>query len=101
MLLTFLTTGVPLLAGMLLVSFLAWRGNTVALVALVFLTVVWLRVDKHFEGPHVVRFNQDHGLVLSDLVGLLILVGAGLAWLSARRTVRRTPDEPEQSVVGS
>ena len=101
MLLFFLTTGVPLLVAMLLVGCLAWQGNTLAMSALVFLTFVWLRVDKHFEGPHVFRINQDHGLVISDLVGLLILLGAALAWLSARRNKRRTPDQPEQSVVGS
>ncbi len=96
----FLTTGLPLLAGMLLVSSLAWRGSTVALVAVVFLTFVWLRVDKRFEGPHVIRINQDHGLVMSDLVGLLILVGASLAWSYTRR--RRRPEHhiPEESVVG-
>ncbi len=86
---------------MLLVSSLAWRGNTVALSALVFLTFVWLRVDKRFEGPHVIRINQDHGLVLSDLVGLLILASAAGAWWYTRRRSRRTPEDvPERAVAG-
>ncbi len=101
MLQTFLTTGVPLLAGMLLVASLARRGDTMAMVAMLFLTFVWLRVDKRFEGPHVIRFNQDHGLVLSDLVGLLILFGAAGTWWYARRRGRRSgQDVSEESVVG-
>jgi hypothetical protein len=62
----------------------AWRGDRSAAFALALEGVVWLLADKWFEGPLLVRFADDHGLVLADLVGLAALFGAAVCMLRAR-----------------
>jgi hypothetical protein len=78
--------GLPLLSAMLLVGYRAWRGDSIAMFAVLLLTAVWLRVDKRFEGPLVFEVSRNHGLVVGDLGGLLVLTAAGVGWLRSRGT---------------
>jgi hypothetical protein len=79
--------GVPLFVLMLGTAVPAWLGDRSAAVALAVEGVMWLIVDKWFEGPTLVRVSENHGLVLADLVGLAALFGAAVCLLRAR-----TPD---------
>jgi hypothetical protein len=52
--------------------------------------VLWLIVDKSFEGPVLVTFTSGedgHGLVLADLVVVLFAAAGVLGWRRARRPV--------------
>lgn len=62
----------------------AWAGSRAAAIALVLEAAVWLRVDVAFEGPHVLRVTERHGLVLADLVALAAFAAAVLAWRRRR-----------------
>ncbi len=79
------------LGGCLFVAVLGcWRGDLRALVALGSLCVLWLIVDKSFEGPVLVAFTSGedgHGLVLADLVAVLSAAAGVLGWRRARRLV--------------
>jgi hypothetical protein len=76
--------GLPMLTAMILIGYRAWRGDSVAMIAVLLLTAVWLRVDKRFEGPLLLDVSRNHGLVLGDVVGLLVLTVAGVGWLRTR-----------------
>jgi hypothetical protein len=81
---------------MILVAFRAWRGDSLAMIALLLLTAVWLRVDKRFEGPLVLEVSRNHGLVVGDLVGLLVLTAGGVGWFRTR-----LPRQLDKAGVGS
>lgn len=80
-----LAVAIPLLGAMMLLLRACWRGDAWTLLALALLCVVWLGVDKAFEGPRLLVFSRDHGLVLSDLVALVIGMGGLFGWLRRRR----------------
>ena len=73
-------TGIFLAAAMLLTFVAAWTGSRPAAAALVCEAVVWLEVSSVFEGPTIVRFNDDHGFVTADLVTVAAIFLAFLAW---------------------
>jgi len=75
----------PLLVALAITTVRSAAGDAVMLVAALCLAVVWLRVDSLFEGPVLVRFSEDHGLVVADLFGLAVAVAAGAGWLLAHR----------------
>jgi hypothetical protein len=66
----------------------AFRSRLDAIV-LAFLSVLWMLVNKGFEGPVIWTVDRRHGLTLSDFVGLIGLAIAGIAFLRARS--RRSP----------
>jgi len=74
--------GVSLFIIMVGTAIPAWRGDRSAAALLVLESVVWLYVDKLYEGPKLIRFGHHHGLVLADLVAFAAL---GLAALCVRR----------------
>ena len=79
-------------AAMIVCGWRAWLGERWSTAVLVLLAVVWLRIDKRFEGPNLIVLGDEHGLVLADLVALAALAVAALAlWRS--RTVRQRHDE--------
>jgi hypothetical protein len=80
---------VPLLILMIGTAVPAWLGDRPAAVVLGLEGVVWLIVDKWFEGPTLVRVSENHGLVLADLVGFAAIVGAAVCLLRARDTAGR------------
>src|SRR4051794_38374938 len=51
---------------------LVLEGRHLGVATLLLLCIVWLRVDKAFEGPHVFRVTHDHSLVLADLLAILV-----------------------------
>jgi hypothetical protein len=77
----------PLFILMLGTAVAAWRGDRPAAAVLAFEGALWLVLDKWFEGPTLMRFSDDHGLVLADLVGLAAIFGAAVLLL-----LTRTPD---------
>jgi hypothetical protein len=59
----------------------------VAAVSLAVAAVVWLLINKPYEGPVLLVFNESHGLTLADLPSLAALVvAAALAWPHRRDT---------------
>jgi hypothetical protein len=77
--------GVPLFIVMVGTGIAAWRGDRQAAALLVLQSAVWLYVDKWFEGPILVHFGHDHGLVLADLFAFTALFVAGLSLLRSTR----------------
>ena len=81
-----------------------WNGDTWGVATLLLLCIVWLRVDKAFEGPHLVRVADTHALVLSDAFAIIVGASGVVAWLRSRgpwdRTNRRRPGLNDQSAVG-
>ncbi len=80
-----LAVALPLFGAMVIVTLRASKGDTYALFALGLLAVVWLRVNKSFEGPVVIRLTSDHGLVASDLVAIVLVLAGLLGWARHRR----------------
>jgi hypothetical protein len=78
----------PLFILMLGTALPAWRGDRAAAAVLALEGLIWLVLDKWFEGPTLVAVSEDHGLVLADLVGLAALVGAAVCELRARQPDR-------------
>lgn len=78
----------PLAAAIAVVLRSCWRGDSWGLVTLALLCVVWLRVDKAFEGPVLVELTEGHGVVLADLVAIGFSVLGLIGWMLAR------PQEP-------
>ena len=76
--------GVPLFLLMLGTAVPAWLGDRPAAAVLALEGLVWLFVDKWFEGPTLVAVSHNHGLVLADLVGLTALVGAAVCLVRTR-----------------
>jgi hypothetical protein len=66
----------------------AWRGDRPAAALLVLESAVWLYVDKWYEGPHLIRFSHQHGLVLADLVAFAALFVAARCVLRPRAADR-------------
>ena len=75
----------PLLVALAVTTVRSVAGDTVMLGAALCLVVVWLRVDRYFEGPVLVRVTADHGLVVADLFGLAVAAVAVGGWLLAHR----------------
>jgi hypothetical protein len=67
-----------------------WKGDPWGVVALLLLCIVWLRVDKAFEGPHVFRVAHNHGLVLSDVFAIVVGASGVVGWLRRRRLLDRS-----------
>lgn len=74
-------TGVVLFAALVIAGYLAFHQRLGA-VLLALLSLVWLSVDRYFEGGVLISFSRRHGLVTADLVGVAGLVLA--AWLFVR-----------------
>jgi hypothetical protein len=77
-----------LATGLLVAVRYSWRGYTRALAALAVLCVVWLVVDKAFEGRVLLTIaaaHGDHGVVAADLVAVLAGVAGLFGWLRHRR----------------
>ena len=78
----------PLFILMLATAVPAWRGDRPAAAVLALEGVIWLVLDKWFEGPTLVAVSERHGLVLADLVGLAALMGAAVCLLRTRQPDR-------------
>jgi hypothetical protein len=78
----------PLFILMLGTAVPAWRGDRTTAAVLALEGLVWLVLDKWFEGPTLMRFTEDHGLVLADLVGLAAIFGAAVCVLRTREPDR-------------
>jgi hypothetical protein len=74
-------TAAMLLVAMVLAGLIGRRQRLgIALLAL--LSLVWLTVDRLWEGPVIIALTDHNGLVTSDFVGL---AGLGVAiWLYRR-----------------
>jgi uncharacterized membrane protein len=94
-----LSVAVPLAAAMLVTGWRAYAGDGWAAVVLVLLAVAWLRVDKRFEGPRLIRFSATHGVVLSDLATLAAVAVAALGMLR-RKSTRVTAGERQDRSAG-
>ena len=80
--------GVPLFIVILATAVAAWQGDRFAAVLLGVEGVVWLLLDKWFEGPLLLSVGHHHGLVLADLVGLAALGGSAICLIRSRGRVR-------------
>ncbi|WP_372733665.1 hypothetical protein [Nocardioides sp.] len=58
----------------------AGRWGRPGAVALAVFSLWWLLVNKPLEGPVLISFGGEHGLVATDLVGLVGVGLAGLVW---------------------
>lgn len=76
-------TGVALFIAMVIAAFLGWRQRS-GVVMLVLLSLVWFTVDHDFEGPVLLALGGEHGIVLSDLVGILGVAVAVWLWFRHR-----------------
>lgn len=74
---------IALLGAMLLTAVLAWRGSRLAAVALALQSLAWLSVNEAAEGPILITFSKDHGLVLADLVTIAALIFAAVTFVRA------------------
>ncbi len=79
-------------AAMIICGWRAWLGERWSAAVLVLLGIVWLRIDKRFEGPHLLVFGHEHGLVLADLVGFAAFAVAALG-MWRYRSLRQRHDE--------
>ena len=72
-----LATAVMLFAAM---SVSAWLGvrQRWGVVLLTLLSLVWLTVDRLWEGPVLITVTSHNGLVTSDFIGLAGLIVAGV-----------------------
>jgi hypothetical protein len=84
-----LLVALPLAAAMLATLRWCWKGETWGVATLLLLCIVWLRVDKAFEGPHVLRVSHAHSLVLSDLFSIIVGACGVVGWLRRRRPFDR------------
>jgi hypothetical protein len=91
-----------LAAAMLITLRWCWNGDTWGVVTLILLCMVWLLVDKAFEGPHVVRLAETHALVLADVFAIIVGASGVIGWLRALRPFDRTNSRrsslPDQAV---
>jgi hypothetical protein len=79
-----LIVALPLAAAMLATLRWCWKGDGWGVATSLLLCVVWLRVDKAFEGPHVLRVTDNHSLVLADLFAVVVGASGVLCWLGRR-----------------
>jgi hypothetical protein len=84
-----LLLGVAVVVAMIVCAWRAWLGERWAALVLALLAFVWLRIDKRFEGPHLIVFGNEHGLVVADLVGILAIAVAALGLWRARSRSRK------------
>jgi hypothetical protein len=80
-----LLIALPLAAAMLVTLRWCWKGDTWGVATLLLLCIVWLRVDKAFEGPHIFNLAPKHGLVFSDLFAIIVGASGVLGWLRRQR----------------
>lgn len=80
-------TALTLAAAIVLAAWIGRRDRRAA-VLLALLSVVWIAVDKEFEGPVLASVARHHGLTLADLVGLGGLVVACGQLVRSRRKDR-------------
>jgi hypothetical protein len=73
--------GAALFVIMMLTAIPTWRGDRQAATALIVESVVWLYVDRYFEGPHLIHFGHAHSLVFADLVAIDGLILAAVCLL--------------------
>jgi hypothetical protein len=74
-------TAAMLLVAMVLAGLIG-RRQRIGIALLALLSLVWLTVDRLWEGPVLVAVSKHNGLVTSDFVGL---AGLGAAiWLYRR-----------------
>src|ERR1044072_7648193 len=78
----------PLAAAMLATLRWCWKGDTWGVATLLLLCIVWLRVDRAFEGPHVFRVTDNHGFVLADLLSIIVGASGVVGWFRRRRLDR-------------
>jgi len=97
-----LIVALPLAAAMLATLRWCWNGDAWGVATLLLLCIVWLRVDKAFEGPHVVRVSTSHSLVLSDLFAIVVGACGVVGWLGQRLQIdrRRRSELRDQAPVG-
>lgn len=76
---------VTLSISMLLTALVAWRRSRVAAVALAMQSVVWLHVNRDFEGPVLLVVTRHHGFVLADTVAVVGVLAAVATWWRAGR----------------
>jgi hypothetical protein len=86
-----LVTALALALALVVAGAIGWRQRSGTLI-LALLSVVWLTVDADFEGPHLIRFDAHHSLVLADLVGIAGLVVALIEWVLGRSPARHKDD---------
>jgi hypothetical protein len=85
-----LLLGVAVVVAMIVCAWRAWLCERWAALVLALLAFVWLRIDKRFEGPHLIVFGNEHGLVVADLVGILAVAAAALGlWRAHSRSRKR------------
>jgi hypothetical protein len=84
-----LVIALPLAAAMIVTLRWCWKGDIWGVVTLVLLCIVWLRVDKAFEGPQVLSITDKDGLVLSDLLAIAVGSSGVVGWLRRRRPSAR------------
>jgi hypothetical protein len=84
-----LIIALPLAAAILVTLRWCWKGDTWGMATLMLLCIVWLRVDKAFEGPHVLGVSHHHGLVLSDLFAITVGAFGAVGWHRRRRPFAR------------
>lgn len=73
-------TAIALVAAMVIAGVLGRRQRAAA-VLLGLLSFVWLTVDRLYEGAVLLTVSSRHGLVASDLVGLVgLCVAAWQLW---------------------
>jgi hypothetical protein len=65
-----------LLTVLVVCAVLAIRGNRLAALALIPLSLAWLVFNTPFEGPTLIVLSWSHGLTVSDLIAV---AGLGIA----------------------
>jgi len=78
------------LVAMVLVAGTLDRTGRIGAVALLAISVEWLRVNQPFEGRVLLVLLPTHGLTAADLVGLAAIGLAIWRWFDAGRTRGRT-----------
>jgi hypothetical protein len=79
-----ITTALLLAAAMVLAGVIG-RRQRIGIVLLVLLSVVWLTVDRDWEGGVIVVISQTHGFTTADIVGVAGLGWAFWLWWRSRR----------------
>ncbi|WP_375501950.1 hypothetical protein [uncultured Jatrophihabitans sp.] len=74
------------LAGAMVLSAIAGRRERAAVVALFFVSCVWIGIDNQWgEGAVITPVLPQHGLTVTDLPGVAGLVVSVVLWLQLRR----------------